>query len=411
MYDLLITSVNLYLGKGEVLIGKDVAIKDGIIAAVLPGESHVQAKEYLDASNKLMVPSFMDTHMHIDKAFTMEDDNTISLIYACSNSERMSSFYYDWTDEEIYDEILSHSEKIVRWCIKNGTTKLKTNVLFTPTWKTIALDAMMALKKKYKNYCDVLNVVSFPMEYRQELLCAAKDGKVDFVGGYPHLMPDYKADTEDCFKLAKELDLPLDLHCDESDVVDLNCFHYIINQTNKYGFQGHVTCGHVTGLNATNIPEEMAADAIKAAAQADVSVTSLTSCNMYLMNSTRRGPTRVRQLLDSGVNVAVASDNVRDTFRPFGNCDLLEEALLTAKVHKFGTSSDLRRVMDLVTYNAAKNAEAKNYGLKEGCFADFNILEASLPEEAIINHAEKSYVFRNGRIIAKSGEIIDSYLC
>ena len=410
MYDLLIKSANLYLGKGQVEIGKDIAVKDGKIAAILYGDSNAPAQKVISASGKIVVPSFMDTHMHIDKAFTMDNDNTISLIYACKNSERQSDRYYDWTDEQIYDEIFEHSEKIVRWCIKNGTSKLKTNLLFTPTWKTIALDAMMALKKKYKNYCDVLNVVSFPDEYRAELLQAAKDGKVDFIGGYPHLMPDYKQSTDDCFALAKEFGLSLDLHCDESDVINLDCFHYIIDQTNKYGYQGHVTCGHVTGLNATNMPEEMVKNAIQRAAQADVSVTSLTSCNMYLMNRTRRGPTKVRDLLEGGVNVAVASDNVRDTFRPFGNCDLLEEALLTAQVHKFGTTEWLRKTMDLVTYNAAKNVEAPLYGLKEGCYADFVILDAATPEEALLNQAEKLYVLRNGNVIVKDGVMLEDYI-
>lgn len=60
--------------------------------------------------------------------------------------------------------------------------------------------------------------------------------------------PDYKAVTEDCFQLAVKYGLPLDLHCDEADVTNLDCFRYIIECTEKYGMQGKVTCGHVTAI-------------------------------------------------------------------------------------------------------------------------------------------------------------------
>lgn len=410
MYDLLIVGANLYNGDTSVSIAKSIAVQDGKIAQVGEGLPHEAAKRVIDATGKLIAPSFMDTHMHIDKAFTMNDDNTVSLIAACNNSDKISLKYFDWTYDQIYSEIIDHSSQIIEMCIENGTTVIKTNVLFNKTWDTIALDAMLALKKKYKNYCDVLTCVSYPDEFRDELIARTAGGDVDFVAGYPHLEPDHKAVTDDCFTIAEKYGLPMDLHCDESDVVNLDCFNYIIDKTGEYGLQGRVTCGHVTGLDASGLPDEMAENAIIKAASVRMNVTSLTSCNMYLMNMTRRGPTRMRQLAEAGVNVAVASDNVRDTFRPFGNCDLLEEALLTAKVHKFGTTEWLRKTMGMVTYNAAANALTPDYGLRPGCRADFNIFDASLPETALLNQAKKLYVLKNGNIIAQNGEIVRDFM-
>lgn len=405
MYDLLVTGGNLFLKDLPAEMGMDIAVKDGMIVKVAESIEPDLAEKVIDAKGKLIVPTFMDTHMHIDKAFTMDDDDTLSLIAACNNSERQDIRYFDWTDEQIYDEIMDHSSRVVEMCIAHGTTLLKTNLLFTPNWKTIALDVMMDLKKKYKGYCEVLNGVSFPDEFREELIKATADGKTDYIAGYPHLMPDHKACTDDCFRIAQEYNLPVDLHCDESDCINLDCFRYIIKKTREYHMEGLVTCGHVTGLNANKMPDELAETAIREAAEVQMNVTSLTACNMYLMNTTRRGPTRVRQLVEGGVNVAVASDNIRDTFRPFGNCDLLEEALTTAQVHKFGTSEWLHKTLEFVTYNAAKNALAKDYGLKEGCKADFNILDAATPDMAVISKAKRLYVLKDGKIIAKNGVI------
>lgn len=405
MFDMLITGGNLFYKDATVEIGKDISIKDGRIVQVSEDIDRTSAKTVIDAEGKLIVPTFMDTHMHIDKAFTMKDDDTLSLIAACNNSDWNDMTYFDKTRDEIYEEIMEHSSRVVEMCVKHGTTLIKTNLLFTPAWGTVALDAMMDLKKKYKGYCEIQNGVNFPPEFREELIAATKKGKTDYIAGYPHLTPDHAAETDDCFAIAREYGLPVDLHCDESDCVNLDCFEYIIKRTKDYHMEGMVTCGHVTGLNANKMPEDMARSAIERAADVKLNVTSLTSCNMYLMNATRRGPTRVRQLVEAGVNVAVASDNIRDTFRPFGNCNLIEEALLTAQVHKFGTSEWLHKTMEMITYNPAINAMAKDYGLKEGCKADLNILDADMPETAIISKAKCLYVLKDGNIIAKNGVI------
>lgn len=406
MFDYIIKNANLYLGNGRIKTDTDMAVKEGKIILTEPGINSERAENCIFAEGKLIVPGFMDTHMHIDKAFTMKDDATLSLIEACANSERQSASYFDWTEEQIYNEIMEHSRQVAKLCVIHGTTLLKTNVLFSSFWKTIALRAMNDLKKEFQDYLDIKTCVSFPEEYRKELERAAKEGRIDCIGGYPHLAPDYKAVTEDCFQLAVKYGLPLDLHCDEADVTNLDCFRYIIECTEKYGMQGKVTCGHVTALNAANLSEEEAEELIEKAAKVKMNVTSLTSCNMYLMNMTGRGPTRVRQLTEAGVNVSIASDNVRDTFRPFGNCNLIEEALLTAQIHKFGNREWLRSTMDMITYHPAINVPAEDYGLNVGCRADFCMLDALSPEEAIISRAKCLLVFKNGRITVKNGMMI-----
>lgn len=235
---------------------------------------------------------------------------------------------------------------------------------------------------------------------------AAAEGKVDFVAVYPHKHPNGKEVIDTAFELAKKYNLPIDMHCDESDVPDLNCFQYVLKKTIEEGMQGKVTCGHVTALSSFHLEEEEAAEIIKDTAKADVNITSLTSCNMYLMNMNRRGPTRVRELLDAGVNVAVASDDIREVLRPFGNCDLLEEALLTAQVHKMGTTKLLRQAFDLVTYNGARNCGFTDYGLDPGCRADLVVLAAPSPELAILNQCKKPYVLKNGRIVAGNNKLV-----
>lgn len=80
-------------------------------------------------------------------------------------------------------------------------------------------------------------------------------------------------------------------------------------------------------------------------------MTTLTSCNLYLMSDARRGSTCVKRLMEAGVPVSIASDNVRDPLRPYGNADLLQEALLTAQVHKLAGENQLTQVFRMITEN------------------------------------------------------------
>ena len=66
-YDLLIKGGNVFGAEGPL----DVAVKDGVIAAV--GELEAgDAAEVIEADGLLVSPSFCDTHTHLDKAFQME---------------------------------------------------------------------------------------------------------------------------------------------------------------------------------------------------------------------------------------------------------------------------------------------------------------------------------------------------
>ena len=298
--------------------------------------------------------------------------------------------------------------------MKNGTTAIKTNVSYLKPWRGISLDTIIDLKEKYKNICDVFILTTFTnpdpdVVFEQEVAPqwekAAKDGFVDFIAAYPHKHPDGRAIIDSVFAKSQEYGLPIDMHCDESDVPVLDCFSYILDKTIDTGMEGKVTLGHVTALASHLFSDEVAAKLIEKAARADVNITSLTSCNLYLMDMNRRGPTRVRELVDAGVNVAVASDDVREVLRPYGNCDLLEEALLTAKVHQMGTQDELRKVFDMISYNAARNCLMEDYGVDEGCVADLVVLDAPTPEKALLSQSHKPYVIKNGRIVAQDGKL------
>lgn len=114
----------------------------------------------------------------------------------------------------------------------------------------------------------------------------------------------------------------------------------------------------------------------------------------------RRGITRVKELLEAGVNVAFGQDNVKDTFYPFGRGDLLEVALITAHAAHMSLPHEIEQLLDMPTVNAARILRLRDYGLAPGNRADIVVLDCATAQEAIRLQATCVYVIRAGRIIA-----------
>lgn len=417
-YDVLIKHGNIFGGGTWMQENTDIGILDGKIVEMKKDLDEKEAKEVIDATDKLVSPAFVDAHMHIDKALLAQNDRTTDLLSAINKSaENMSKIYPQMSEKEIYDDIMTRASKIIEMCIKNGTTALKSTVLTGSFWGMTAFKAMVDLKEKYKDACDILNVTPYSEGCEKEWEEAAAKGLIDFIGGCANIAfdektgacqytKDYKKEIDKAFELAVKYDLPIDLHCDESDVPNVDAFLYMIEKTMENQMQDRVSCGHVTALSADGMDPVLADTAIARCAKARVNVASMTSCNLYLMDWKRRGPAPIMKMQEAGVNVSIASDNIRDAFRPFGDGDLIRELLLTAQVHKLGTNWQFFKLMQMITFQPAKNALLPNYGILPGCDADLVILDAPSVTEAILSQVEKDYVLKRGKVVAKAGKLM-----
>ena len=79
MYDLVIKNGLIVNGTGESPFHGDIAVKDGIIVAVVKtGEIDVDAGKEIDASGMVVTPGFIDIHTHYDGQVTWCDELTPS---------------------------------------------------------------------------------------------------------------------------------------------------------------------------------------------------------------------------------------------------------------------------------------------------------------------------------------------
>lgn len=402
MYDLLLKRARL-MGHSEGLL--DLGIEGPLIAEV-GRDLGSDAARVIDLAGKLVIPGFVDMHTHLEKTLTAHliENRSGTLDEAILN---FREFAMNCSAEDTY----KRARRAVEMAITQGTTAIRTHITVDPRVGLKIIRPILALKRDLADIVTI-QVVAFPShdvtgikQEQLDLLGLAVGEGADLIGGCPNLDPDHRRFTDLLFELAKGLKVDIDFHVDESDRPNVDALEYLAEKTLSEGYQDRVTAGHCCALSA--VSDEVAARVIKKVKEARIHVVTLPSCNLFLMGRKdkqpiRRGLTRVRELLEAGVSVSYASDNIRDPFRPFGNADLLEEALLTAQVIQFGTPPELERTLVMGTYSAAGAMNLRGYGLAAGCNADLVVLDAASPAEAIVNQAVKEMIFHRGKLVVKN---------
>ena len=123
----------------------------------------------------------------------------------------------------------------------------------------------------------------------------------------------------------------------------------------------------------------------------------------------RRGMTRGPELMAAGVNVAFGHDCVMDPWYSLGSGDMLDVALMGLHVALMGlhvaqmtSQAQMAACFDAVTVNAARLMGLDRYGPDVGCNADFVLLQARSPVEALRLRATRLLVVRRGQVLASA---------
>jgi cytosine deaminase len=316
------------------------------------------------------------------------------------------------------EDIQSRAGYAIQLASRHGITAMRAQCHLDPTVKFKHLDALVAVKEKYRHLLD-LQIVTFPQQGllktpgTLDLFREAFRRGADVMGCAPNLDMDanepfgFRKHIDAAFNLAMECDVPLDLHADiflldDPSLDDLEAV-YAAKKALELGYQGKVAAGHVCALDSAR--PEVAQEAIEWMRQAQVHVISqpdLYRLGRADQRNVRRGLTRVKALLAAGVNVTYASNNVRDAYRPLGNLNPIEEGLVLSYGAHMDSRKDLATLLRMSTYHGAKALDLQNYGLQPGNRADVVVLDAFSAPAVIANQAEKLFVFKNGKLVAEN---------
>ncbi|MCG2676953.1 amidohydrolase family protein [bacterium] len=412
MMDLIIRNARTREKDGRV----DIAIKGAKIRRIAK-KLNGKAKNEIDAKGRLTTPTFVDPHLHLDKALISE------VVRENVSGTLTEAIEIIWNKKKKYTikDIVSRAGKAIEWGIKNGTTIFRTHVDVDSIGKLMPLEGLLEVRKEYQDVCDI-QIVAFPQEGivknegTEKLLRQAMELGADVVGGMPYneyTYDDSKKHIDIAFQIAKEFDADIDMHVDETDDPNARTLEYLAAKTIKGGWQGRVTAGHTCALAAYD--DLYAAKVIGMIKEAEMNMITNPATNLMLQGRydkqpIRRGITRVKELLEAGVNVCYGQDCLKDTFYPtWGREDMLEVGLITAHAAQFTMPKEIEILYDMPTINAAKVLRLKNYGIKVGNPASLNIIDALTVQEAFRTQADRLYVIREGKVIARTKTISELF--
>lgn len=387
---------------------QDVAIKNGRIEAVSESINQ-EANRTIDANGKVLIPGLVESHIHLDKALIADrlPNKSGTLAEALEVTAKLKPTF---TKEDIAER----AGKTLDMLIKHGITHVRTHSEFDPSQGFTGFEVIMQLKEQYKSLVDI-QVVAFPQEGilklpgTEKMMYEAMEMGADVVGGIPYNDTPADKHVDLVFEIAKKYDKPIDFHQDFKDDMEGSMIEYVADKTIAEGYQGRVSVGHLTSLGAA--PREQLLPIIEKMNNAGISVMSLPATDLHLGGrkdefNVRRALTPIRQLRDGGVNVCIATNNIRNAFTPYGNGDLLQTAMLAIPVAHLGGAADLATVLPMITTNPAKALQLQDYGIEPGNAANMVLLDTDSVTNAIIDLPTRLFVIKNGKITVETEKAV-----
>lgn len=386
----------------------DIAIEAGKISKIAPSIEG-DAIRVIDAEGRVVIPGLVESHIHLDKALiaSRKPNKSGTLKEAIEVTAELKPTF---TKEDIYDR----AKKVLDMIIPNGVTAIRTHSEFDPAQGFTGFEVILKLKEEYKKFVDI-QVVAFPQEGifkapgTEAMMHQAMEMGADVVGGIPYNDAAANDHIDLIFEIAKKYDKDIDLHQDFADEADHMSIEYLCQKTIDEGYQGRVSVGHLTALHA--LPEEKLTPILELMAKAEISVMALPATDLHLgarndEYNVRRAVTPIRKLRDAGVNVCIATNNIRNAFTPYGNGDIFQTAMIAIPVAHLGGADDLPTVLPMITENPAKALKLDGYGIGEGNKANLVILDTKVVNDAIIDIPTRLFVIKDGRVTVETTKTV-----
>lgn len=336
-------------GAGEDgLIPVDVAVEgDGIVAVTAATEAPdddagVRQRGALDLCDWQLWPAYVDAHTHLDKTHTASrTPNADGSFEGAIEAERWDRERY-WSP----DDLRRRMDFALRSAYAHGTVALRTHLVSSRPWRERVWRAFSELRESWAGRMELQGVSLVRLD---ELAGEEGAGIADFVAanagvlGCAILRDDrgIASKLDAIFALAAERGLDLDFHADENGDPDSQALKLIAEAALRARYDGKVTVGHCCSLA---VQDDAAVDeTLDRVARAGLGIVCLPQTNLVLQDRREgrtprwRGLTLVHELHAREIPVALASDNCRDYWNPFGDYDLhaiFSQAVMAAQLDR-----------------------------------------------------------------------------
>jgi len=390
----------------------DVHLEHGRVAAlgepglsvtdIANGAQGAEGSATLDARGRVVLPAFVDAHVHLDKAFMLcaaeaqgplspHLDAAIAAVAALRGSMSL-------------DAVRAAAERAVDVLVRNGTTAARAHVEIDPAVGLSLVHLHRALAAVVAERIE-LQLVAFPQRGLEApgmvgLFAAAMSEGLDVVGGCPYVDADPARHLDVVFALAERHGAPVDLHLDFSDDPARSLLALVAERTRAHGMAGQVTIGHVTTLAAMRSDARSAA--LDLLTKAGIALVVLPATDLYLAGHGEPGTRSLAPLEHAraaGVRVAIANNNLGNPFAPFGNGSLVQAAWLAGIVQRASSPAARRGLLDAITRAPAAILGLGDHGPCAGAGAHLALLDAHEVDDVVLQAPPVLATVRGGRLV------------
>lgn len=392
MFDLVVKHANLPDGRRD----QDIACENARIVAIEPNIQG-SSRHFIDAEGHLVSPPFIDGHLHLDAALLHERP----LANETGGLYEGIAIWAKAKQSQTIDEYKARAREVCRWAIAQGTLHIRCQTdICEPELRGVR--ALIELREEFSLFIN-LQIVAFPQDgyFRfpgaQRLMEEAIELGAEVVGG----IPDYELTTAEGNESIRELcgiaqrkGLMVDMHMDQTTDPQSRQIEMLSSETIRLGIGPKVTASHCPTISSVN--QYYARKLIDQMAQSGMSVMV-----QPMQAATCWGiMAPIARLFEAGVNVALGQDCILDPWYPYGKCDMLDIAHMASVFGQVLASKRKLQLFDAITTSSARALGLQDYGLEKGRAADFVLLQARDPVEAIRLRPPRLAVVRGGRVIA-----------
>ena len=388
----------------------EILVEKGVITQI--GKNLPKTEEEIDLKGRLVVPPYVDAHLHLDYVYTGRNDG------ATNDTGTLFEGIARWHDvkkHQTYEDAKERALRGIQEEVSKGVQFIRTHIDVDDP-KLTGLKAMLEIREELKDNVTI-QIVAFPQEgmyaYKggDEMVEEALKMGADCVGSIPHFEWAREIGEKSIHKtveLAVKYDKLIDVHCDETDDV-MSRFVELLNAlAMAEGIGPRTAASHTCSFGSAD--NAYAFRMMGLFQKSGLNFIALPTENAYLQGRQdtypkRRGLTRVKEFWESGINVCFGQDSINDPWYPAGNGNLMN--ILDNGIHLAQTMSfdQLDTCLDLITFNGAKTLNIEDqYGIEAGKPANFLVLDATTPFEAVRQRADVLASIRNGNYLFKKPE-------
>ncbi len=388
---------------------QDLRIEKGKFVEIGQNLPVRQNEQIIEANGKLLLPPFVDSHVHLDATLTAGDPEW-------NQSGTLFDGIRIWSERKktlTHLDVKTRAKATIRQQVANGIQVIRSHVDTTDP-KMTALQALLEVKEEMKDVVEI-QLVAFPQEGvlsypkgKALLETAVKEG-ADVVGGIPHyeFNRDYGVTSlKYIAELAQKYDRLIDVHCDEIDDPNSRNLEVLATLAYETGLADRVTASHTTAMGSYN--DAYCYKLFRLLKLAKINMVANPLVNIHLGGRfdtypKRRGITRIKELTEAGINVSFGEDDVKDPWYPMGNGNMMDPVHMGIHVAQLMGYQNIQDSYNFVTNNAAKTLHiTDHYGIQVGKPANFIILNQNNFYNALNERSEVLYSVRNGKILVQT---------